>query len=117
MLRGEDSIAAKQITSVCAWLCLRLRVKAGTATDSSSIPVFTELPNGVRLADIRPGSPAAKARLKPGDIPIAFDGKPIQNLYDFTYALRAIHPGQEVLVKVLCGNQTIEAKVLLTVRG
>jgi len=28
-----------------------------------------------------------------------FDGKPIQNLYDFTYALRASKPGQEVLVK------------------
>ncbi len=45
-----------------------------------------------------------------------FDGKKIQNLYDFTYALRAKTPGQEVLVKVLRGDQTIEAKVLLTER-
>ena len=46
----------------------------------------------------------------------SFDGKKIQNLYDFTYALRAKKPGQEVLVKVLRGDQTIEAKVLLTER-
>jgi Peptidase family M28/PDZ domain/PA domain len=88
----------------------------GYGPDFGSIPDFTELPNGVRFADVRPGSPAAKAGLKPGDILTQFDGKPIQNLYDFTYALRASHPGQEVLVKVLRGTQTIEAKVLLTER-
>jgi hypothetical protein len=88
----------------------------GYGPDFGSIPDFTELPNGVRFADIRPGSPAAKAGLKAGDILTEFDGKPIQNLYDFTYALRASHAGQEVLVKVLRGNQTIEAKVLLTER-
>ena len=89
---------------------------SGYGPDFGSIPDFTELPNGVRFADIRPGSPAAKAGLQGGDVLIEFDGKKIQNLYDFTYALRAKKPGQQVLVKVLRGNQTIEAKVLLTER-
>ncbi|HXA68263.1 MAG TPA: M28 family peptidase [Bryobacteraceae bacterium] len=89
---------------------------SGYGPDFGSIPDFTEIPNGVRFADIRPGSPAAKAGFKGGDILIEFDGKKIQNLYDFTYALRAEKPGQEVLVKVLRGDQTIEAKVLLTER-
>ena len=89
---------------------------SGYGPDFGSIPDFTELPNGVRFADIRPGSPAAKADLRGGDILTEFDGKKIQNLYDFTYALRAKKPGQEVLVKVLRGDQTIEAKVLLTER-
>ncbi len=88
----------------------------GYGPDFGSIPDFTELPNGVKFADVRPGSPAAKAGLKGGDILTEFDGKPIQNLYDFTYALRASHAGQEVLVKVIRGTQTIEAKVLLTAR-
>ena len=61
-------------------------------------------------------NPAAKASLKAGDILIEFDGKDIGNLYDFTYALQAHKPGDEVLVKVLRGSQTIEAKVLLTER-
>ena len=90
--------------------------KSGYGPDFGSIPDFTELPNGVRFADIRPGSPAAKAGLKGGDVLTEFDGKPIQNLYDFTYALRAKKAGQEVLVKVLRGDRTIEAKVLLTER-
>jgi len=80
------------------------------------IPDFDEPPKGVRFADVRDGTPAAKAGLKAGDILIEFDGKDIGNLYDFTYALQAHKPGDEVLVKVLRGSQSIEAKVLLTER-
>jgi len=70
----------------------------------------------VKFADVRDGSPAAKAGLRAGDIFIEFDSKPIQNLYDFTYALRSRSLGDEVLVKVLRGNETISASVLLTKR-
>jgi membrane-associated protease RseP (regulator of RpoE activity) len=88
----------------------------GYGPNFGSIPDFDEPPKGVRFADVRDGTPAAKAGLKAGDILIEFDGKDIGNLYDFTYALQAHKPGDEVLVKVLRGSQTIEAKVLLTER-
>lgn len=81
-----------------------------------SIPDFNEPPKGVRFADVRDGTPAAKAGLKAGDILVEFDGKEIGNLYDFTYALRAHKPGDLVMVKVLRGAQLIEANVLLTER-
>src|SRR5207244_867897 len=81
-----------------------------------SIPDFNEPPKGVRFADVRDGTPAAKAGLRAGDIMIEFDGKEIGNLYDFTYALRSQKPGDSVLVKVIRGRETIEAKVLLTER-
>src|SRR5579863_12759 len=89
---------------------------SGYGPDFGSIPDFDEPPKGVRFADVREGSPAAKASLRGGDILIAFDGKEIGNLYDFTYALRDHKPGDLVPVKVLRGDQTIEAKVLLTER-
>jgi len=89
---------------------------SGYGPDFGSIPDFDEPPKGVRFADVREGSPAAKAGLRGGDILISFDGKDISNLYDFTYALRDHKPGDLVPVKVLRGNQTIEAKVLLTER-
>jgi hypothetical protein len=89
---------------------------SGYGPDFGSIPDFDEPPKGVRFADIREGSPAAKAGLRGGDILIAFDGKEIGNLYDFTYALRNHKPGDLVPVKVLRGDQAIEAKVLLTER-
>jgi hypothetical protein len=89
---------------------------SGYGPDFGSIPDFDEPPKGVRFADVREGSPAAKAGLRGGDILIAFDGKEIGNLYDFTYTLRDHKAGDLVLVKVIRGDQTIEAKVLLTER-
>jgi hypothetical protein len=81
-----------------------------------SIPDFGEGTKGVKFADVREGSPAAKAGFKAGDIMVEFDGKTIQNLYDFTYALQAKKPGDEVLVKVQRNGAPVEAKVLLTKR-
>jgi hypothetical protein len=88
----------------------------GYGPNFGSVPDFDEPPKGVRFADVRDGTPAAKAGLKAGDILIEFDGKEIGNLYDFTYALRAHKPGDNVLVKVLRGGKTVEAMVLLTER-
>jgi len=65
---------------------------------------------------VREGSPAAKAGLKAGDILVEFDGKPIQNLYDFTYALRSKKPGDTVAVKVLRGETKIQVDVVLVKR-
>ena len=67
----------------------------------------------MRFADVREGSPAGKAGLKGGDILVEFGGKPIQNLYDFTYALRTKKPGDEVRVKVMRDGNPIEAGVTL----
>ena len=89
---------------------------AGYGPDFGSIPDFTEGIKGVRFADIREGSPAAKAGLKAGDVLIEFDGKRIENLYDFTYALRAKKPGDEVTVKVMRGTEMVTTQVLLTKR-
>ncbi|HEY2015633.1 MAG TPA: M28 family peptidase [Bryobacteraceae bacterium] len=81
-----------------------------------SIPDFGEGTKGVKFADVREGSPAAKAGFKAGDVMVEFDGKPIQNLYDFTYALQAKKAGDEVKVKVLREGKSVEAPVLLTKR-
>ncbi len=82
-----------------------------------SVPDFGEGIQGVKFADVQPGSPAAKAGLKAGDIMVEFDGKAVQNLYDFTYALRAKKPGDEVTVKVLRAGKPLEVKVLLSRRA
>jgi hypothetical protein len=81
-----------------------------------SIPDFGEVPHGVKFADITPGSPAAIAGLKQGDILVKFGNDKIENLYDFTYALRASKVGDEVQVEVLRNGQTIRAKVKLAER-
>ena len=81
-----------------------------------SIPDFGQVENGVRFADVRPGSPAAKAGLQAGDVLVQFGETPVKNLYDFTYALRRSKVGDVVEVKVLRGGQTVSARVTLEQR-
>jgi hypothetical protein len=81
-----------------------------------SIPDFGEGTKGVKFSDVTTGSPAAKAGFKADDVMVEFDGKPIDNLYDFTYALRAKKPGDAVKVKVLRNGKPVEATVTLTQR-
>ncbi len=81
-----------------------------------SIPDFGEVKDGVRFSDVRPGSPAAKAGLRGGDILVQFGDKPIHNLYDFTDALRRSKVGEVVEVKVLRDGKPITASVKLEQR-
>jgi Peptidase family M28/PDZ domain/PA domain len=81
-----------------------------------SIPDFGEVKDGVRFSDVRPGSPAAKAGLKAGDILVQFGDKPIHNLYDFTDALRRSKIGQVVEVKVLRDGKPLTVSVKLEQR-
>ena len=81
-----------------------------------SVPDFGEVPNGVKFADVRAGSPAAKAGLKGADILTHWNGDPILNLHDFTYALRDSEVGDIVTVRVLRDGQAIEAEVTLAER-
>ena len=115
------SWVAPVLVFVLIWGLLMRRMGSGQLGSmldigKSKAKVFVQRETGVRFADVRDGTPAAKAGLKAGDILIEFDGKEIGNLYDFTYALRAHKPGDLVLVKVIRAGKTIEAKVLLTER-
>jgi len=81
-----------------------------------SIPDFRDDLKGVLFSDVRPDSPAAKAGLKAGDLMVGFDGKSIQNLYDFTYALRSKKAGDVVVVVVKRDGKEIKANVTLEAR-
>jgi Zn-dependent M28 family amino/carboxypeptidase len=65
-----------------------------------SIPDMTPRDYGLRLTGVREGSPAAKAGLQAGDVVVEFDGKPIADIYAYTYALRDRKPGDVVKVVV-----------------
>jgi hypothetical protein len=82
-----------------------------------SIPDFGEAQHGgVKFADVREGSPAAKAGFKGGDVLIEFDAQKIDNLYDFSYALRAHKPGDKVVVTVLRNGERLTREVTLEAR-
>ena len=81
-----------------------------------SIPDFGQSENGVRFSDVKPGSPAAKAGLKAGDVLTQFGDKPIKNLYDFTDALRRSKVGDVVPVTVLRDGKELKVDVTLEQR-
>src|SRR5262249_2038115 len=81
-----------------------------------SIPDFGQTENGVRFSDVKPGSPAAKAGVKAGDVLVPVGDKPIKNLYDFTDALRRCKVGDLVDVTVLREGKPVKAAVKLEQR-
>jgi S1-C subfamily serine protease len=81
-----------------------------------SIPDFGQVENGVKFSDVKPGSPAAKAGLKAGDVLVQFGDRPIKNLYDFTDALRRSKVGDVVEVQVLRDGKPVNASVKLEQR-
>ena len=81
-----------------------------------SIPDFGQTENGVQFSDVKPGSPAAKAGLKAGDVLVQFGDKPIMNLYDFTDALRRSKVGDVVDVTVLRDGKELKVVVKLEQR-
>ena len=81
-----------------------------------SVPDFADADSGVKFAEVRENSPAAKAGLKAGDIMTSFDGNPIRTLYDFTFALREKKPGDEVEVTVVRDGSPLTVRIVLATR-
>ncbi len=82
-----------------------------------SIPDFGETVDGVRLAGVTEGSPAALAGLREGDIIISFAGSKIHDLEDLVKLLRAKQPGDEVEIVVLRTGTALTLKTTLQARG
>jgi hypothetical protein len=65
-----------------------------------TIPDYMQTEGGVLLSGVRTDGPAAKAGIQGGDVVVKFDGVRIDNIYDYTYALRSRKPGQQVRITV-----------------
>lgn len=66
-----------------------------------------------RIAEVSPGSPAEKAALKVDDVLLAFDGKKVGNINELGTLLRSKRPGNEVVLQVRRGAETLMLRVVL----
>lgn len=82
-----------------------------------TIPDFARESGGVLLTGVMPGSPAESAGITKGDIVVSLAGVPIDNLADFSAALKAHQPGDQVAVEVLRDGQKIAYTVTLVERA
>ncbi len=87
--------------------CRRARREKRRADERSSSTYLGSIPEygvnieGVQLAGVMDGSPAAVAGLRAGDVIIRLASKNIQNIEDLTAALGAQKPGDEVEIIAL----------------
>lgn len=68
---------------------------------------------GAFLDDVEPGTPAAKAGLKRGDIILALNGAPVNSSGDLTARIASTAPGTTVQLKVFRDGKTFNVPVTL----
>jgi Do/DeqQ family serine protease len=66
---------------------------------------------GVVILEMLRGSPADRAGLQPGDIVVAFDGRPIREATQFRNDLAAAKVGSDITLTVLRNGRRVEATV------
>jgi len=91
----------------------RIRGGGGYGAALGSIPDYMQTEGGVLLSGVREGGAADQAGIRGGDVVIRFDGINIDNIYDYTYALRSRKPGQQVRITVLRDGKEVELTATL----
>ena len=71
---------------------------------------------GVVVADVVPDSAAARVGLRPGDLVLTLDGKPLENSRQFHVRLYRRLVGDVVTLGILRDDQTLEVPVAMTER-
>ena len=95
----------------------RIRGGGGYGAYLGTIPDYVQTEGGVLLSGVREGGPADEGGIRGGDTVIKFDGVQIDNIYDYTYALRSRKPGQQVRITVIRDGAEIDLDVTLGKRG
>ncbi len=81
---------------------LGLTVRANSEELAKQLGLATS--EGVIIAQVEPGSPAALASLQPGEVIIALNNKPIRTVQDWNEAVSQLKKGSLVALRVLSGN-------------
>jgi serine protease Do len=91
-------------------------IRAQTLTPVLASGLKLPLDHGVIVADVSPGSTAARVGVRPGDIVVSLDGKPIENARQLQVSLYRRLVGQVVALEILRDDQTLNIPVAMTER-
>jgi len=93
------------------WLGARLQAVTPDIAESLGL----RLPTGALVANVAPGSPAARAGLKLSDLIVAIDGQTIEdpNAFDYRFATRPL--GGSAQIDVQRGGKTIKVNIPLEI--
>ena len=91
-------------------------VRAQTITPSLAAGLGLVFDRGVVLSDVTPAGPAEAAGLRPGDVVMALDGKPMENARQFDVNLYRRVPGERVTLSIRRGPQALDLEVSVVAR-
>jgi serine protease Do len=91
-------------------------VRAQTITPPLAAGLGLVFDRGVVLSDVLPSGPAEAAGLRPGDVVLTLDGKPMENARQMDVNLYRRVPGEAVTLEVRRGPQALTASVRVVER-
>ena len=94
----------------------QLRPAGAMRIFTGTIPDYTSDAAGLLLSGVVAGGPAETAGLRGGDLVTGLAGQSIANVYDYTYALDLLKPGEPVEVVFLRGGDRMTAQLVPAAR-
>lgn len=88
-----------------------LGVQIQTVTDDVAEALGLDRARGALVGDVMRGGPAEKSGMKPGDLVLSFDGKPVEEMRDLPKIVADTAVGKEVDVVVLRDSEEQTLKV------
>ena len=88
----------------------RIGVSIQEVTQSLAQSFGLERPQGALVSSVEEGSPAQKAGLKPGDVVLAVNGKPIERSAELPPLVAAVKPGTEGQLRRVARRQEADAR-------
>lgn len=92
-------------------------VRAQTITPVLATGLGLQRDSGVVLSDVLPGSPAARAGVRPGDIVLTLDGKAMDNGRQLQVNLYRHQAGESVQLEVLRDGKTMAFPIVMVERN
>jgi serine protease Do len=90
-----------------------LGVNIQTLDEDLAIASGIKSDEGVVVANVNSGTPAAKAGIKPGDIITSFEGKPIKRSSELSYAVSTTPIGTKVVLDIIRDTKPQRINVML----
>jgi serine protease Do len=78
-----------------------LGVSSGRVTEEDKDHLGLKTRNGALVGSVERGTPAEKAGLKPADVIIEVNGKPIKDHHDLMFKIAEIEPGTKIEIKIV----------------
>lgn len=105
------AVTDEQLAFVAPEPKIKRAARAGGGASLGTIPAYGEDVVGVKISDVRPGTPAQKAGLKPNDIIVKLAGRELEDVQAYSDLLGELPIGKETEVVVERDGKQLTFKI------